>query len=173
MCVNSFLTHAAGPESLEDYFQKGALLGRKVGLNFWVRRNQAKFANTVPEHLKVYHIWLIKFQKILMFFINIFQLSLSTEKRQLNYVNLAGYRRTKDLVPLFDPKVQFFQNSTGKLNIRIGQSLTFGAYIYFIMDIIFFVYYLCVILSLFLLYLLILIFNFKLYNIYLRNSQKL
>ena len=54
-----------------------------------------------------------------MFFIHIFQLSLSTEKRQLNYENLAGYRRTKDLVPLFDPKVQFFQNSTGKLNILI------------------------------------------------------
>ena len=25
---------AAGPESLEDYFQKGALFGRKVALNF-------------------------------------------------------------------------------------------------------------------------------------------
>ena len=26
---------AARPESLEDYFQKGALLGKKVALNLW------------------------------------------------------------------------------------------------------------------------------------------
>ena len=29
------LSNAAGPESLEDYFQKGALSGRKVALNLW------------------------------------------------------------------------------------------------------------------------------------------
>ena len=27
------------------------------------------------------------------------------------FANLAGYRRTKDLVPLFDPKVHLFENS--------------------------------------------------------------
>ena len=26
---------AAGPESLEDYFQKGSLLGQKAALNLW------------------------------------------------------------------------------------------------------------------------------------------
>ena len=39
--------YPAGPTSLEDYFQKGALFGQ--------------FVKTVPEHLKVCHIWLIKF----------------------------------------------------------------------------------------------------------------
>ena len=37
---------AAGPESLEDYFQKGALLGQKAALNLWnvdTRPNLQKF----------------------------------------------------------------------------------------------------------------------------------
>ena len=52
---------SAGPTSLEDYFQKGALLGKKA--KSLVRRYQAKFAKTVTEHLEVYHIWLIFFFK--------------------------------------------------------------------------------------------------------------
>ena len=46
-------TKTAGPESLEDYFQKGALVGPKS----LVHRYQAKFAKTVAEHLKVCHIF--------------------------------------------------------------------------------------------------------------------
>ena len=29
------ICYAAGPESLDDYFQKGALLGQKEALNLW------------------------------------------------------------------------------------------------------------------------------------------
>ena len=46
-CTVHWITIAAGPESLVDYFQKGALLGQKVVL---------KFSKTFPEHLKVRHI---------------------------------------------------------------------------------------------------------------------
>ena len=46
----------AGPESLEDYFQKGALFGQKAALNL----RYVEFAKTVLEHLKVCHIWLMK-----------------------------------------------------------------------------------------------------------------
>ena len=31
------------------------------------------------------------------------------------FANLAWYRRTKDLVPLFDPKVHLFENSISKI----------------------------------------------------------
>ena len=55
------MIYTAGPESLEDYFQKGALLGQKAGLNL-LRQYQTKFAKTVPEHLKVCHM-MIKFKK--------------------------------------------------------------------------------------------------------------
>ena len=70
-------SNTAGPESLVDYFQKGALLGQKV--TSLLRRYQA-FVKTVPEHLKVCHIWLIKFKKKIMcsyiFFSHIIKLSL-------------------------------------------------------------------------------------------------
>ena len=55
MCRN-----AAWPESLEDFFQKGALLGQKAALNLW-------YFDTRPNHkncsraLKVRNIWLMKF----------------------------------------------------------------------------------------------------------------
>ena len=42
---------AAGPESLGDYFQKGALLGQKAALNIW-------YLDTRPNSQKVCHIWL-------------------------------------------------------------------------------------------------------------------
>ena len=37
MFVNIYFKRprTAGPESLEDYFQKGALLGQKASLNLW------------------------------------------------------------------------------------------------------------------------------------------
>ena len=72
------LNSTAGTESLEEYFQKGALFGSKSGTKSLVGRNQAKFSKTVPEHLKVWHTW---FRKI------VFLVILTTEKRQLNYVN--------------------------------------------------------------------------------------
>ena len=37
----------AGPESLEDYFQKGALLGQKTALNLW-------YVDTRPNSLKLF-----------------------------------------------------------------------------------------------------------------------
>ena len=56
---------SVGPESLEDYFQKGALLDQKAALNLWYVDTRPKISKSVPEHLKVCHIWLIK--KNLMF----------------------------------------------------------------------------------------------------------
>ena len=78
--MGGFITLAAEPESLEDNFQKGALLGKKLALSLWyVRRCQARFEKkNVPEHLKVSHIWLRKFKKklcLVIFFIHIIQLS--------------------------------------------------------------------------------------------------
>ena len=54
---------AAGPTSLED-FSKRCTFGSKSGTKSLVRQYQAKFAKTVPENLKVCHIWLIKFLKM-------------------------------------------------------------------------------------------------------------
>jgi hypothetical protein len=56
MCVQTeeymlMLYRAAGPESLVNYFQKRVKKCQKVALN--LRRYQAKFVITVPEHLKV------------------------------------------------------------------------------------------------------------------------
>jgi len=62
----SYTYIAAGPESLEDLFSKRCNFGSKSDTKSLVRRYQAKFSKTVPEHLKVCHIWL-KFKKQLMF----------------------------------------------------------------------------------------------------------
>ena len=40
-------TNTAGPESLEDYFQKGALLGHTEALNLW-------YSNTRPNSQKLF-----------------------------------------------------------------------------------------------------------------------
>ena len=48
---------AAGPESLVDYYQTVALLGQKV-TNLWYVDTRPNLQKTVPEHLKVCHIWL-------------------------------------------------------------------------------------------------------------------
>ena len=57
----------AVPKSLEEFFQKSALLGQKAALNLWYVDIKAKFAKTVPEHLKVSHIWRIQFLKNFLF----------------------------------------------------------------------------------------------------------
>ena len=35
MLICDATVYKTGPESLENYFQKGALLGQKAGLNLW------------------------------------------------------------------------------------------------------------------------------------------
>ena len=64
--TRDLLLHTAGPKSLEDYFQKGALLGQKTGLNLW-KVYTRPFSKTVPEHLKVcqlnVHKLFLKFRK--------------------------------------------------------------------------------------------------------------
>ena len=64
---NTYLVHddrlweweaiSAGPESLEDYFQKGALLGQKVVLNLWyidTRPNsQKQFLSNLRSVIKI------------------------------------------------------------------------------------------------------------------------
>ena len=42
-------------------FSKRCTFGSKSGTKFLVRQYQANFSKTVPEHLKVCHIWLTKF----------------------------------------------------------------------------------------------------------------
>ena len=44
-------------------FSKRCTFGSKSDTKSLVRRYQAKFAKTVSQHLKVCHIWLIKFNK--------------------------------------------------------------------------------------------------------------
>ena len=48
-------------------FSKRCTFGSKSGTKSLVRLYQAKFAKTVPKHLKVCHIWLIKSLTNLMF----------------------------------------------------------------------------------------------------------
>ena len=39
------------------------------------------------------------------------------------FANLACYRRKKDLVPLFDPKVHLFENSLQKIMTQLNSKL--------------------------------------------------
>ena len=57
------------PPSLQlgQHLSKRWTFGSKSDTKSLVRRYQAKFAKTVPEHLMVCHVWLIKFVKKLMF----------------------------------------------------------------------------------------------------------
>ena len=48
-------------------FSKNCTFGSKSGTKSLVRRYKAKFTKTVPEHLKVCYVWLIKFKKQLMY----------------------------------------------------------------------------------------------------------
>ena len=56
------LINAAGPTSFEDYFRK-VHLGQKAALNLSYVDIKPNSQKTVPENLKVCHIWLIKFKK--------------------------------------------------------------------------------------------------------------
>ena len=44
---NNLIYKAAGPTSLEDYFQKGALVGQKAALNLW-------YVDTRPNSQKLF-----------------------------------------------------------------------------------------------------------------------
>ena len=60
-------------------FSKRCIFESKSGTKSLVRRYQDKLVKTVPDHLKVCHIWLIKFKTklcLVIFFIHIIQLSL-------------------------------------------------------------------------------------------------
>ena len=46
------------------------------------------------------------------------------------YANLAWYRRTKDLVPLFDTKVHLFENSLIKILAQLIRRYTFRISLY-------------------------------------------
>ena len=41
-----------------------------------------------------------------------------------SFANLAWYRRTKDLVPLFEPKVHVFENSLLKIMAQLYQCIS-------------------------------------------------
>ena len=58
--MNVFVS-AAGPTSLEDYFQKVALLGQKAALNLWYVDTRPNSQKLFPSIFKVCHIWLITF----------------------------------------------------------------------------------------------------------------
>ena len=100
---------------------------------FWatkslVRRYQVKAAITFPEILKVCQIFLIKFWKnykmknitkhnLKKKFIS--QIWQTFKCSETDFANLAWYRRTEDLVPLFDPKVHRFENSLQKIMAQL------------------------------------------------------
>ena len=71
----------------------GQQLGSKIGTKSLVRPYQAVFAKTVPEHLKVRHIWLTKFLfKLLLdtFFIHIIQIALLSSEYLPVYLLLVN-----------------------------------------------------------------------------------
>ena len=70
-------------------FSKRCTFGSKSSTKSLVRRHQAKFSKTVPEHLKIRHIWLINSENnlcLVIFFIRIIQLSLFSNA----YLPIAG-----------------------------------------------------------------------------------
>ena len=88
---------AAGPESLVNYFQKGALLGKKVALNLW-------YVDTRMNSIVSFQYWIYTY------------LLFTTEKKD-NWITFIKNitKRTKDLMSLFDPKVHLFENSLIKI----------------------------------------------------------
>ena len=69
----------AGPESLKDYFQKGALLGQKAAQNLWYVDTWPNSKKPFPSICRSVIYGLQNFKKQLMFsyiFIHIIQLSL-------------------------------------------------------------------------------------------------
>ena len=75
------LALAGGPESLEDYFQKSALLNQKAALNLW-------YVDTRPNSQKLTDLKMLG--------------------NSFCKYGLVSTRRTNDLVPLFGPKGQLF-----------------------------------------------------------------
>ena len=55
--------HISWARTFRRLFSKRCTFGSKRGIKSSARRNQAKFAKTVPKHLKVCLIWLIKLKK--------------------------------------------------------------------------------------------------------------
>ena len=108
MILNS---SAAGPESLVNYFQTGALLGQKAALNLWC-------VDTRPNSQKQFpSIWRsVIFGNYDKCYDN--QIWQMLKCFETVFANLAWYRRTKDLVPLFDPKMHLFENSLLKIMAR-------------------------------------------------------
>ena len=45
-----------------------------------------------------------------------------------SFANLTWYRRTKDLVPLFDPKEHLFENSLLKILAQLQGERSFGKF---------------------------------------------
>ena len=93
---------AAGPTSLEDYFQKGALLGQKADLNLWFVDTRANSKKLFPNIWRsvIFGLWI--FLKSLCLFtwfnclFSVVNIDLciaaktwifTTEKGDLNYVN--------------------------------------------------------------------------------------
>ena len=70
------------------------------------RRYLAKFANC-SRAFEGSHIW-----RIQLYIYDYFQMLGAV------FENLAWYRRTKDLVPLFDLKVYLFENSLHQLRVK-------------------------------------------------------
>ena len=110
---------AAGPESLEDYF----LLGRKVALNLWYVDTRPKIHKNCHQALFEGLSYLAsKFKKVFMlsyiFYSHnsillkncISQICQTFKCSGTVFANLARYRRTKNLLSLFDPKIHLFEN---------------------------------------------------------------
>ena len=76
-------------QNLKKTISKSRTSGSERGTKSLIRRYQAKFAITVPEHLKVCHICLMKFKHklcLVIIFIHIIQLSLLSSE----YLPIAG-----------------------------------------------------------------------------------
>ena len=56
-------THSLLARIFMELYSTSCTFGSKSGTKSFVRRYQAKFAITVPKHLKVCHIWLHRIQK--------------------------------------------------------------------------------------------------------------
>ena len=76
-------------------FSKSCTFGSKSGTKSLVRRYQAIFAKTVPEHLKIFKNLICQIWK-------------TSKCSGTVFANLVWYRLTKDLVPLLTQKCTFF-----------------------------------------------------------------
>ena len=77
--VTYFSSYYSWATIFRKLFSKRCTFGSKSGTKSLVRRYPAKFRKTVPEHLKVCHIWLINSKKklcLVIFFSHIIQITL-------------------------------------------------------------------------------------------------